>query len=169
MVCMGASIFAGMNNFQTVFARLRGLDYADFFLAYTVTVIFFRIILARFKGGSRPYLTISGMQYIMCASIVIFLLMGDSAVLYVLVAVLFGIGYGASYPILVAMAADDANVDLVPQTLQIFALSYFVGIFGFPLIAGWMVVDVSITAMLVLIAVLAFIEASLALIRATVR
>ena len=169
MVCMGASIFAGMNNFQTVFARLRGLDYADFFLAYTVTVIFFRIILARFKGGSRPYLTISGMQYIMCASIVIFLLMGDSAVLYVLVAVLFGIGYGASYPILVAMAADDANVDLVPQTLQIFALSYFVGIFGFPLIAGWMIVDVSITAMLVLIAVLAFIEASLAFIRATVR
>jgi MFS family permease len=32
MVCLGVSVFAGMNNFQTVFADARGLDYANFFL-----------------------------------------------------------------------------------------------------------------------------------------
>lgn len=92
---------------------------------------------------------------------------GGNQPLYILVAVLFGIGYGASYPILVAMAANDANKELVPQTLQLFALTYFIGIFAFPLIAGWLITEFSITPLLVLIAVVAFIEASLAVKRAT--
>ena len=71
-----------------------------------------------------------------------------------------------SYPILVAMAAKDADKDLVAQTLQLFALSYFAGIFGFPLIAGWMIVEIGSTVLLTLIALLAAIEASLALRRA---
>ena len=82
--------------------------------------------------------------------------------MYLLVAVLFGIGYGASYPLLAAMAANNANKDIIPQTLQLFALTYFIGIFGFPMIAGWLITEFSITPLLVLITVLAFIEASLA-------
>ncbi|MFT6945549.1 MAG: hypothetical protein ACJAUW_002131, partial [Yoonia sp.] len=38
-----------------------------------------------------------------------------------------------------------------------------VGIFGFPLIAGWMIVEVGTVALLMFIAVLALIEATLAL------
>ena len=82
--------------------------------------------------------------------------------MYLLVAVLFGIGYGASYPLLAAMAANDAVDSLVPQTLQLFALTYFIGIFGFPMIAGWLITEFSVTPLLILIAILACIEASLA-------
>ena len=71
-----------------------------------------------------------------------------------------------SYPILVAMAAKDADKDLVAQSLQLFAFSYFAGIFGSPLIAGWMIVEIGSTVLLTLIALLAAIEASLALRRA---
>jgi len=163
MVCLGASIFAGLNNFQTVFADTRGLDYADFFLTYTITVVVLRLVLARFRGGNNPYLTISLLQYVMCLSIVIFIFSGASLPLYLLVAVLFGVGYGVSYPILVAMAANDAREDLSAQTLQVFALSYFVGIFGFPLIAGWMIVEVGAAPLLIFIAGLAVIEATMAL------
>lgn len=166
MVCLGASVFAGLNNFQTVFADARGLDYASFFFTYTVTVVVLRLVLARFKGGARPYRTIAALQYIMCLSVVIFIFSGTSVPLYLLVAVLFGVGYGVSYPILVAMAAQDASNDLSAQTLQIFALTYFIGIFGFPLVAGWMIVDVGTMPLLVLVAILAAIEASLALRRA---
>ncbi|MGB0928208.1 MAG: MFS transporter [Pikeienuella sp.] len=162
MVCLGASVFAGLNNFQTVFADARGLDYAGFFLTYTVTVIIFRLVLARFKGGKNPYRMIALLQYIMCGSVVLFLFSGASVPLYLAVAVLFGIGYGVSYPILVAMAANDAAEGLGPQTLQLFALSYFVGIFGFPLIAGWMIVEMGATPLLVLVAILAAGEASMA-------
>jgi MFS family permease len=166
MVCLGASVFAGLNNFQTVFADARGLDYASFFFTYTVTVVVLRLVLARFKGGARPYRTIAALQYIMCLSVVIFIFSGTSVPLYLLVAVLFGVGYGVSYPILVAMAAQDASNDLSAQTLQIFALTYFIGIFGFPLVAGWMIVDVGAMPLLVLVAILAAVEASLALRRA---
>lgn len=166
MACLGASVFAGMNNFQTVFADARGLDYASFFLTYTVTVVVFRLVLARFKGGESPYLTIALLQYVMCLSVVLFIFSGASLPLYLTVAVLFGIGYGVSYPILAAMAANDAEDDLSAQTLQVFALSYFVGIFGFPLIAGWLIVEVGAGPLLVFIAVLAAIEATMALRRA---
>ena len=163
MVCLGASVFAGMNNFQTVFADERGLEYAGYFLAYTVTVIFFRVVLARFKGGENPYLIIAFLQYIMLGSVVLFIFSGASEELYLLVACLFGIGYGASYPILVAMTANDALEDLLPQTLQLFALTYFIGIFAFPLIAGWMIVEVGTAPLLYLVAGLAAIEATMAL------
>lgn len=163
MVCLGASIFAGMSNFQTVFADARNLDYANFFLSYTVTVIICRIILASFSGGKSPYSVIAVLQYIMALSIILFVFSGTNELLYIIVAILFGIGYGASYPILVAMAANDANTDLVPQTLQLFALTYFIGIFGFPLLAGWIIVELSSTTLLIGIAVLALIEATMAL------
>ena len=64
------------------------------------------------------------------------------------------------------MAAQDAHEELSAQTLQIFALTYFIGIFGFPLIAGWMIVEVGVVALLWVVAVLAAVEASLALRRA---
>ena len=165
MVCIGASVFAGMSNFQTVFADARGLDYADFFLTYTITVVIFRVLLARFKGGKNPYMTIAALQYVMFGSVLLFLGIGGNVPMYMLVAFLFGIGYGVSYPILAAMAANDADTDLVPQTLQVFALTYFIGIFGFPLIAGWMIVELGASSLLVLVAALAGIEATMALMR----
>ena len=167
MVFLGASVFAGLNNFQTVFADARGLDYATFFATYTTTVVIFRLVLATFKGGPNPYLTIALLQYLMCASIVLFLFSGTSPTLYILTAILFGLGYGVSYPILVAMCAADATDDLGPQTLQLFALTYFIGVFGFPLIAGYMMVEVGTKALLTLIALIAAVEASMALRRAT--
>lgn len=166
MVCIGASVFAGMNNFQTVFADERGLDYADYFLAYTITVIAFRVVLARFKGGTNPYQTIALLQYVMFGSVALFIVIGGNFPMYLLVAFLFGIGYGVSYPILAAMAANDAPEDILPQTLQFFALTYFIGIFGFPLVAGWMIVEMGSTLLLVLVAALAGIEATMALLRA---
>ena len=162
MVCIGASVFAGMNNFQTVFADARGLDYADFFLAYTITVVVCRVALAQFKGGRRPYLTIAALLYVMAGSVLLFLFAGSNAPAYIAVAVLFGIGYGASYPILAAMAAQDADEQLVPQTLQLFALTYFIGIFGFPLVAGWMIVEAGIPSLLLLLLALAAVEATMA-------
>lgn len=165
MVFIGASVFAGINNFQTVFADERQLDYARYFLTYTVTVVAFRAVLARFSGGGRPYITIALLQYVMFGSVLLFIVSGGSSMLYMAVAFLFGIGYGVSYPILAAMAAQDSAEDLMPQTLLLFALSYFVGIFGFPLVAGWIIVEAGSMMLLILVASLAFIEASMALVR----
>ena len=87
MVCIGASVFAGMNGFQTVFADARGLDYANFFLTYTITVVICRIALTRFNGGRQPYLTISALLYIMASSVLLFIFSGDNVPAYIVVAI----------------------------------------------------------------------------------
>ena len=165
MVFLGASVFAGVNNFQTSIAKAEGLDYADYFLVYTLTTIACRIAFAGFKGGKSPYRVIALLQYVMFAGVLLFLFIGGNQWIYMACAIFFGIGYGASYPILVAMAANDADSDLLPQTLQLFALTYFIGIFGFPYVAGWLIVDFGIQALLACVAILAAIEATMALIR----
>jgi MFS family permease len=93
---------------------------------------------------------------------VLFCFTSGNELLYWAFAILFGIGYGVSYPILIAVTAKDAHPDFVAQTLQLFAFTYFGGIFGFPLIAGWMIVDLGSYSVLALVAAMAGIEASLA-------
>ena len=165
MVCIGASVFAGMNNFQTVFADARGLDYADFFLTYTITVVIFRVLLARFKGGKNPYMTIAALQYVMFGSVLLFLGIGETCRCicwsHFSLASVTGSVTQSSQQWLPMMRIRD----LVPQTLQVFALTYFIGIFGFPLIAGWMIVELGASSLLVLVAALAGIEATMALVR----
>ena len=162
MVLIGASIFSGMNNFQTVFASERNLNYANYFLVYTMTVIISRLILIRFKGGTNPYMIISILQSLMFVSIFLFLIINDNTILYSIVAFLFAVGYGGSYPLLVAMVTNDAEPTLIPQTLQLFSLFYFVGIFGFPLIIGLIIVKINTLVALFLVATLALIEVSMA-------
>ena len=165
MVFLGASVFAGLNNFQTSIASAEGLNYADYFLTYTITTVICRFLFAGLSGGKSPYRLIGILQSIMCLSALLFLFIDGNQSVYIACAILFGIGYGASYPILAAMAANDAQEHLVPQTLQLFSLTYFIGIFGFPYIAGWLIVDFSITALIIVVALIAAIEATMALVR----
>lgn len=102
------------------------------------------------------------LQYVMFASIVLFMVIDGNQPLYVFVIVLFGIGYVASYHILVAMAANDADDDLIPQTLQLFALTYFTGIFGFTLVTGCLIVEQGALSLLIGITILAAIEVTMA-------
>lgn len=163
MVCIGACVFSGMTNFQTVFAESNGLDYSHYFLSYTFTVIVLRFAFAGFGGGTYPYLIISLLLSVMAASAILFYFLGNNSLLYIISASMFGIGYGVSYPIIAAMAANEADHELVAQSMQILSLFYFVGIFGFPFIAGWMIVTIGIKALLILVALMAGTEAVIGL------
>ena len=162
MVGIGASVFAGVTNFQIVYADARNLAYADYFLAYTVTVIVCRVIFAQFMGGQSPYGVIALLLGIMGLSVMLFILQDSNAFLYVLGAILFGIGYGVSYPIIKAMAANEAQPDIIPQTLQLFGLSYFLGLFGFPFLAVNMIVEGGMMLLLWTVFGLAVLECALA-------
>lgn len=165
MVGIGASVFAAVTNFQTVYAEENGLDYAAYFLAYTVTVIICRVLFAEFIGGRAPYGVIALLLGVMVTSVVYLASIKDSNILYVFGAILFGVGYGVSYPIVKAMAANEAEPKYLGQTLQIFGLSYFIGVFGFPFIAGWVITTVGMSTLLFIAVVLSAIECLLALFR----
>ena len=162
MVGIGASVFAGITNFQIVYAEARGLAYADYFLAYTLTVIMCRVVFAQFMGGQSPYGVISLTLGIMALSILVFIFQDGSNLLYVLGAILFGGGYGVAYPIIKAMAANEARPEIIPQTLQLFGLSYFIGLFCFPFIAGHMIVQGGMSILLWTVFGLAVLECTLA-------
>lgn len=163
MVGLGASVFAAVTNFQTVYAAQNGLEYATYFFAYTVTVIVCRVVFAEFLGGRAPYGTISILLAVMVASVASLLFLTDGRITYIIGAVLFGVGYGVSYPIVKAMAANDAEPEYLEQTLQIFGFSYFIGVFGFPFIAGWTITEFGIGTLLVIAIVLSATECLLAL------
>lgn len=163
MVGVGASVFAAVTNFQTVYAAQNGLEYATYFFAYTVTVIVCRIVFAEFLGGPAPYGTISILLAVMVVSVTSLLFLTDGRITYIIGAVLFGIGYGVSYPIVKAMAANDAKPEYLEQTLQIFGFSYFIGVFGFPFIAGWIITAFGISPLLMVAILLSAIECLLAL------
>ena len=162
MGCFGGSVFAAVTNFQTIYAEQNGLDYATYFLSYTCTVIVCRVVFAQFLGGKSPYATIALLLAVMTVSILILLVLNSHILWYILGAILFGLGYGVSYPIIKAMAANDAEPEYLSQTLQLFGLSYFIGIFGFPFIAGWIITSNGITVLLGVAVILACLECGLA-------
>jgi hypothetical protein len=113
-------------------------------------------------GGQSPYGVISLTLGIMALSILVFIFQDGSNLLYVLGAILFGGGYGVAYPIIKAMAANEARPEIIPQTLQLFGLSYFIGVFGFPFIAGHMIVQGGMSILLWTVFGLAVLECTLA-------
>ena len=163
MVGLGASVFAAITNFQTIYAQENGLDYSLYFLFYTITVIICRVLFARFSGGKSPYGVIASLLAIMAMSVFLFIFIDGNALLYIFGAILFGVGYGVSYPIVKAMASQDAEPHLFDETMQIFGFSYFIGVFGFPFIAGWIIVTQNILILLFLAFALSVIECFLAL------
>lgn len=60
------------------------------------------------------------------------------------------------------MAANEAQPDIIPQTLQLFGLSYFIGVFAFPFIAGHMIVQGGMAILLWAVFALAMLESALA-------
>lgn len=162
MVGLGASVFAAITNFQTVYAEQSGQNYAHYFLAYTLAVIICRVLFAEFAGGRSPYRIIAILLAIMTASILLFLIIETSQSLYILGAILFGVGYGVAYPIIKAMAANESDPALMSQTMQMFGLFYFIGVFGFPFIAGRVIVSFGIGPLLWIALALATTECLLA-------
>lgn len=78
-----------------------------------MTVIIFRLLLARFNGGRSPYKTVAVLQHVMFASVKSVLSVDGSRVIYVTIAELFGVGCGASNTMLAAMAVTAATMDLL--------------------------------------------------------
>ena len=97
MVGLGASVFAGVTNFQAVYAQQNGFDSANYFLAYTVTVIACRVLFAEFVGVRHPHGLISLLVVVMAMSVGLFTVLGNNEWLYLLGAGLFGIV--TAYPI----------------------------------------------------------------------
>lgn len=78
---------------------------------------------------------------------------------------MLGVGYGLTYSVINGLAANEAPTGLMPQSLLLFSLAYMIGVFGFPLVAGNLIVSSGIQTMLCVLLLLAVLNLAIVLFR----
>ena len=148
MVGLGGCIFGGLSSFQTSYAAARSLDYSLFFLGFMSAAISGRMLIAGFVVKRDPLIASCLLSALTLISIGLFSFVVDDAFSYLLAAAILGIGYGLTYSVINGLAANEAPAGTTSQALLLFSLSYFIGVFGFPLLAGKIIVEHGMTTLL---------------------
>ncbi|AIC18971.1 MULTISPECIES: MFS transporter [Pseudomonas] len=148
MVGLGGCVFGGLSSFQTSYAASRSLDYSLFFLGFMVAAIGSRLLIAGFVVKRDAYRAACLLSGLMLGSILMFQLLVDDATSYLLAAVVLGVGYGLTYSVINGLAANEAPPGDTSQALLLFSLAYFIGVFGFPLLAGRIIVEQGMPALM---------------------
>lgn len=158
MVGLGGAIFGGLSSFQTSYATLKNLDYSLFFMGFMSAAISCRLLIAGVIVKRDPYPMACLLTALMVVSVLMFIFMVDSPATYLLAAIVLGVGYGLTYSVINGLAANEAPTGLTAQSLLLFSLAYFIGVFGFPLLAGKIIVQAGIPALLDLLLAIAVVN-----------
>jgi len=79
--------------------------------------------------------------------------------------ILLGLGYGLVYSVIQTQAVNDAPTELRNAALTWFVIAYFLGVFGFPVIGGWLIVTLGTGWFLGAVVLFAVAELALAFMR----
>ena len=167
MVALGAAAFSGVMTFQSSIVGDTGLEPGLYFAAYTVTVVLARWVFAAPLGRLPAGFGIPVLLIVMVAGLG--LLLGANAgparqAAHLCSAILFGIGYGLVYPIIQAHAVNVVDDPALRDgALTLFTVFYFGGLFGFPLLGGWIVVRLGVDALVWTVIAIGTIELALGL------
>lgn len=165
MVGVGGAIFGSLSSFQTSYATKHGFDYSLFFIGFMVAAILCRMLLAGYVVKKDPLYSLLILTTLTLISIVLFITITTHPLVYLGTAAVLGVGYGLTYSVINGLAANEAPESLMPQSLLLFSLSYFIGIFGFPLLAGNLIASFGIQMMLFMVLALATISLAIIVFR----
>ena len=163
MVGLGGAIFGGLSSFQTTYATLKQLDYSLFFLGFMCAVITCRLLVAGFIVKRDPYRMAGILTSLIVTSVLMFMFTVDTTATYLFAAIVLGVGYGLTYSVINGLAANEAPAGYTAQSLVLFSLAYFVGVFGFPWLAGLIIVSQGMGALLSVILLIALLNWAIAL------
>ena len=107
-----------------------------------------RLLIAGFVVKRDPLRASCLLSGLMLGSILMFGFVVNDGFSYVLAAAMLGVGYGLTYSVINGLAANDAPNGTTAQSLLLFSLSYFIGVFGFPLLAGKIIVEQGMATLL---------------------
>lgn len=157
MVGLGGCVFGGLSSFQTSYAAAQSLDYSLFFLGFLSAAITSRLLIAGFVVKRDAYVTACVLSGLMLVSVLMFAFTVSGTFSYLLAAITLGVGYGLTYSVINGLVANEAPAGTTSQALLLFSLAYFVGVFGFPLLAGHIIVTYGLPSLLLsLVAVALF-------------
>ncbi len=117
-----------------------------------------RMLIAGFVVKRDPLRASCLLSGLMMGSIVLFGFVVDNSFTYVLAAMTLGVGYGLTYSVINGLAANEAPGGVTAQALLLFSLSYFIGVFGFPLLAGKIIVEQGMGTLLLTILAVALLN-----------
>jgi MFS family permease len=158
MVGLGGCVFGGLSSFQTSYATARSLDYSLFFLGFMSAAISSRMLIAGYVVKRDPLRASCLLSGLMLGSIVLFAFGVNSGFTYLLAALMLGVGYGLTYSVINGLAANEAPTGSTSQALLLFSLSYFIGVFGFPLLAGKIIVEQGMATLLLTVLAVALVN-----------
>lgn len=165
MVGLGACVFSGLLTFQTSLVRGTGLQASTFFAVYAITVVVSRFLLAPVIGRAKGDHVAPFLLAIMIAGVVVAFGLAYGVVVQIASAILLGVGYGLVYSVIQTQAVNDAPAEHRNAALTWFVIAYFLGIFGFPMLGGWLIVHVGTDGFLIAVLLFALAEIGLALLR----
>ena len=165
MVGLGACVFSGMLTFQTSLVRGTGLQASTFFAVYAVTVVASRFLLAPIIGRAKGDHVAVILLAIMIAGVVVAFGLAYGVLVQIVSAILLGVGYGLVYSVIQTQVVNDAPAEHRNAALTWFVVAYFLGVFGFPVLGGWLIVHVGTQGFLVAVLLFAMAEIGLALLR----
>jgi MFS family permease len=165
MVGLGACVFSGMLTFQSSLVRGTGLEAGTYFAAYAITVVVARFILAPVINRADGDRASVSLLALMILGVVVAFGLAYGMPAQIASAILLGLGYGLVYTVIQTQAVNDAPAEHRNAALTWFVIAYFVGIFGFPVLGGWLIVGVGIKGFLAVVLAFAVAEMALALLR----
>jgi MFS family permease len=162
MILFFACLFTTMTSFQPTFAGARGLDYSVFYVAYTVAVIFSRFVLAGVAARFDSRLVIAGSVSVMALAVASFLAVGSDTLFYGVSSAFLGLGYGLALPSVQAQAVNVSEEQVRSRVLPMAGMLFEGAIFGFPLVAGWVITGFGYRALFAVLLAFALVQVALA-------
>ena len=165
MVGLGGAVFSGIMAFQSSLVEGTASSAGTFFAAHAATAVVARLLLARrLSIWPRTPLIVCLLG---CLVAGLACLLGSTVHpgFHVAAAVLTGAGYGLLYPVIQTWAVNGAEPADRHAALTWFVVAYFMGIFGFPALGGWLLVNAGVTAFVGVLIALALLELTAAVAR----
>jgi MFS family permease len=169
MVGLGGCVFGGLSSFQTSYAAAHSLDYSLFFAGFLSAAISSRLLIAGFVVKRDAYRAACVLSGLMLVSVLMFGFGVSGSFSYLLAAITLGVGYGLTYSVINGLVANEAPPGSTSQALLLFSLAYFVGVFGFPLLAGKIIVEHGMPTLLLSVTAVAALNWLISVVRLVLR
>jgi MFS family permease len=140
MVGLGGAVFSGMMAFQDSLTQGTQASSRLFFSLHALTAVIARLLLVKRLPcwPRRPLI----MGLMSCLIVGLLCLQGLTIhpVFQIAAAMLTGVGYGLLYPVIQTWAVNGSELPDRHAALTWFVMFYFIGIFGYPVFGGWLLV-----------------------------
>lgn len=138
IIAISACTFAALGTFQSIYAAGHGVAAHDFFLVFTFVTVSLRFGLASTLQKLPIYTVAISLTLAIGLAILGLYVLDGSSVAYWIASATYAVGYGLIYSTLnsiVVNVAEEKGLS-VGASSQVFTVSYFIGLFGFPVVAS---------------------------------